>query len=66
MLVNVHTVDVGGVFGSVVEIINSSVPVQLASSTDYLHRPGSHQQSLCPLSSFQKLNFATHIAKYII
>ena len=25
--------------------------------------PGSHQQSRCPLSSFQKLNFATHICQ---
>ena len=27
---------------------------------DHPHRPGSHQQSHCPLSSFQKLNFAAH------
>ena len=36
------------------------------SSTDHPHRPGAHQQSRCPLSSFQNLNFATHIAKYFI
>ena len=28
---------------------------------DHPHRPGSHQQSHCPLSSFQKLNFAAFI-----
>ena len=27
---------------------------------DHPHRPGSHQQRHCPLSSFQKLNFAAH------
>ena len=31
--------------------------------TDHPHRPGSHQQSCCPLSNFQKLNFVTHIAQ---
>ena len=30
---------------------------------DHPHTPGSHQQSCCPLSNFQKLNFVTHIGR---
>ena len=37
-------------------------PCELPAA-DHPHRPGSHQQSCCPLSNFQKLNFVTHIAQ---
>ena len=50
------------------EIIHQSGPAQPRSPcelppADHPHRPGSHQQSCCPLSNFQKLNFVTHIAQ---
>ena len=50
------------------EIIHQSEPAQPRSPcqlplADHPHRPGSHQQSCCPLSNFQKLNFVTHIGR---
>ena len=50
------------------EIIHQNEPAQPRSPcelplADHPHRPGSHQQSCCPLSNFKKLSFVTHIAQ---
>ena len=50
------------------ELINERGPAQPRSpcelpNVDHPHRPGSHQQSRCCCSNFQKLNLPTHIGQ---
>ena len=48
---------------SMPELPQPRTPTTPQQSSNHPHRPGSHQQSRCLLSSFQKLNFATHICQ---